>query len=325
MVSSSMTYTFTFNFFLMVFSVAYAFKFVSLRRHKSSMRYDWGRDCDRLAPFLKVLFTAAFAIQLGLLLSFRNIYDDFYWHIILISNLCIIFIILSFIIFALSNFWRSNSKKIHKMSNVGMFLFLGIANVGFVGDFITLLFILEIIGVIYYFFFLTFTIPTKGVALKYKNLLSYYLWSSFVILLVYSIFLIYTMYSLGTLNFFEISCLIQDDSGNKLLWLTLISIIFWKVGAPGFHFFKMEIYQFLPFYVLLMFSLYTLFVNFVILCYVIFNFYPCLIFNNFLLLTFVGFMNVMLLYRGSNFNCFYQFMAYSGVNTWGTLIMFSFV
>ena len=130
-------------------------------------------------------------------------------------------------------------------------------------NYIVLLLSLETITTLYYFFFLKTTKEVNFSLIKYKNLISYYLWLSFFTLLFFSFNLIVLTYSYGTLNFLELRFFNLEHK----YYILLLIAFFWKLGVPLFHFFKLELYRYLDFISLVLFSIISLSINSFILLY----------------------------------------------------------
>lgn len=201
-----------------------------------------------------------------------------------------------------------------------LFSFVTVANFYFVTNLITFIFILELIGVTYYFFFLNKLTTSSMTFIKYKNLISMYLWTSFAILILIFMCSLVTAYSVGTLGFSELGYVSFMHS--NINWHILIFGLFWKIGAPGFHFFKLQIYQFLPVYANMLFSTLSLFINFFLYHFVIMAIISSSIFIKPVFLLYILIVNIYLLIRVQKNIAFYDFFGYSSINTWATLLLF---
>jgi len=94
-----------------------------------------------------------------------------------------------------------------------------------------------------------------------------------------------------------------------------LASIFLKVGVPGFHFFKLELYRLLSVVSLLLFSLFTLFINFFILAFIMINYHDVLLNFNQTYLVYLLVVNILLLLRGYLVDSVFNFLALSSVNT----------
>lgn len=178
-------------------------------------------------------------------------------------------------------------------------------------DFITLLLILETITTLYYFFFLQHSKSSNYSLIKYKNLISQYLWLSFFTLIFFMLNIFIFIFIFGTLNFNELISL----NINKTYFFFLIIAFFWKLGLPLFHFFKLELYQFLNFPSLVLFSTLTLVSNSFLFIYTIFLLNTIVSLSNFLI--FLIFMfNLIFLIQGLEKIQIFYFFALSSINTW---------
>jgi hypothetical protein len=111
----------------------------------------------------------------------------------------------------------------------------------------------------------------------------------------------------------------------SVLWHLIILVLLWKTGAPGFHFLKFELYQYMPVYTLIAFSVISLFVNFFVLQFLASIIWYVLISFRFSFLVYVLVVNVLLLIRGLGLTSFYQFLGLSALNTTTLLFMFFLV
>lgn len=152
----------------------------------------------------------------------------------------------------------SNNTNIHMVvvSLVIFFYFLF-----FLKSFLTLFFFIELYGVIYYFFFITNYSLTSQTILKYKNGILLLLWNNFLTTFFLGLGCFYISKYFGTTNFEELATI----ANSSLYVYVFLCGLFWKLGLPVFHFFKIEIYKFLLKENVFMFSILTTLVNVVIL------------------------------------------------------------
>lgn len=185
-----------------------------------------------------------------------------------------------------------------------------------VTSFLTLFFFIELYGVLYYFLFLTSYNFTNQTVLRYKNGLLLLLWNNFLttFFLAFGCFLI-TRFS-GSTNFFELSFLTVNHWG---VYIFLFGL-FWKLGLPVFHFFKLEVYKYLLKENVFLFSILTTTIN-VVLFYVCFT--QPIIFNSIYLYNSILFgvlFAVLLAALNLKLSNFLQFLALSGVFTLTTVM-----
>lgn len=131
----------------------------------------------------------------------------------------------------------------------------------FVKSFLTLFFFVELYGVVYYFFFLTNYSLTSQTILKYKNGILLLLWNNFLTTFFLGLGCFFISKHFGTTDFRELSVI----TTNSLYIYIFLCGLFWKLGLPMFHFFKVEVYKFLLKENVFMFSILTTLVNVVIL------------------------------------------------------------
>lgn len=186
-------------------------------------------------------------------------------------------------------------------------------------EYITLLLIIETITTLYYFFFLKYSKDKTVTLIKYKNLISQYLWLSFFTLVFFVINTILWVYLYGTLNYTQLSYFLQ----NKFFCIFILIAFFWKLGLPIFHFYKLELYQFLNFLNLIIFSLTSLIVNSILFIYLLYiinlnftiTYTPILIILMF---------SLILMFQGVDKLSVFYFFAISSINTWIFFLIISF-
>lgn len=212
----------------------------------------------------------------------------------------------------ISNTTSYNNSIYVTLPSFGIFLSL----LFFVNSFLTFFFFIELYGVLYYFCFLTSYGFTSQTILKYKNGLLLLLWNNFLTTFFLAMGCFFLVKNNGTSNFTE---LIFVNGSFLGVYLFLFGL-FWKLGLPLFHFFKLEVYKYLLKENIFLFSILTTLVNFLL-------FYVCLtqtiIFcavyslNFFLVvLTFA----IMLLVINLKLVNFLHFFAFSGVFTLSTIL-----
>lgn len=212
-----------------------------------------------------------------------------------------------------------DKMEMHLMFLILLLFFVSMASVFYIKTYFGLFLGLELFGVIYYFFFLHNLSTGNLTAIRYKNLLSNYLWMSFFLLVILVVFLYYVVYRFGTLDFEELICV---NRKTPEIWHFIVLIALWKLGAPGFHFFKLELYQYLPLYTLLIFSVVSIFVNGFILQFLVTHIWPILVTHRNYFLIYVLIVNSVLLMQNLFTTSFYQFLGLSTLNTITMFLMF---
>lgn len=209
------------------------------------------------------------------------------------------------------------------ISTVMLWLHVPLTSLFFIHDFIAFLLVLEFLATVYYFFFLTFFSERVITLIKFKNLISNYLWISFFTLICFFCAMLVIVRAGGSLAFVEMFSLTYKL--NSVAWKLFLGAFLWKVGSPGFYFFKLEIYQYLPTTSLLFFSLSGILLNSFIFYFFFTNCFFILHSLHFVLLCFILVTNSVLLLRGTRIDSLYQFLGLSAVNTWALLLLFFFM
>lgn len=124
----------------------------------------------------------------------------------------------------------------------------------------------------------------------------------------------------GSLDFNEVNSLYNNVSYHS--WLFLFSALLIKLGVGGFHILKFQVYKHLSSFFILFFSMYSFYINAVILVYIFLYFWTVL-FNSYQFLLYVIlFFNFLILVNSIKLYSFYQFLAFSTINTWLLLFLF---
>ena len=212
------------------------------------------------------------------------------------------------------------SNQLNLIHNLSLWFYLALTSLLVIDNFITLLLLLEFIGVLYYFFFLEQISPEVRSFTKLKNMLNSYLWLSFFTLVFLFLSFLKICSEVGTLNFIEISFLSNNVSG--LSWSLLFLGFFLKLGVAGFHILKFEVYKHISSFYIIFFSLYTFYLNSAIFFFLFTHFWSIYIIYEQQLICFMLLFNLLLLTNGLRVYAFYQFLAFSTINTWSLMILF---
>lgn len=186
----------------------------------------------------------------------------------------------------------------------------------FVDSFLTLFFFIELYGVLYYFCFLTSYGFTSQTVLKYKNGLLMLLWNNFLTTFFLALGCFFIIREAGTSNFTELIFVNESFVGCFLFLFGL----FWKLGLPVFHFFKLEVYKYLLKENIFLFSILTTLVN-LLLFYVCFT--QVVVFSaiySINILSIILVFSILLILTNIKVVNFLQFFAFSGVFTLTTVL-----
>ncbi len=218
-----------------------------------------------------------------------------------------------------------NKDKLVNMLFISIVLcfYLFICEFFFITNFLAFLVILELLAIMYYFFFLVNIEKSYSSFLKIKNLIISYLCLSFFTLVCFFLGLLLVFYYIGTVNFKEIKLL--SNFLPFFIWFIFLTGLCWKLGVPGFHFFKLQIYSYLPLNVIILFSLFSTVVNNFVLIFFLIEFSYVYVNFSYIYLIFVLISNIVLLILNFKDDSFYHFLAYSALNTWTTVFMFCLV
>lgn len=182
-----------------------------------------------------------------------------------------------------------------------------------VKSFLVLLFFIEVLSVYYYFFFLNFlkTNRTWSVS-KYKNFLLYYLWNSFLTTLFFGLGLALLLWKTGTLDYIELTYFTPTTTNLGVFFIILG--LFWKLGFPGFHFFKIQLYLFLDEAAIFFFTIFITLINVILFCYFV-SLDVVIIFLTTYYFSYIIFFLLIVLPLFFKLESFYTFLAVSSVIT----------
>lgn len=243
-------------------------------------------------------------------LGYHNVFF-FLFFFFLVSNLIFVNLVKNYKYF---------NKQLNLIHNLSLWFYLGLTSLLIIDNLITLLLLLEFIGILYYFFFIEQVSPEVRSFVKLKNMLNAYLWLSFFTLIFLFLAFLKICSEIGTLDFVEISYLSNNVS--NLSWFLLFVGFFFKLGIAGFHILKFEVYKHISSFYIIFFSLYTFYLNSVIFYFLFVHFWSIFIVIHQYLIGFVLFFNLLLLTNGLKIYAFYQFLALSTINTWSLMILF---
>lgn len=181
-----------------------------------------------------------------------------------------------------------------------------------ISNMLSFLLVLEVISVLYYFFLLSSTSISDLSIIKYKHLLLLYLVSSVITTLFFFISFFFFYFSYGTIHFYELSILPNVTFMAEFL---LIVSILWKLGVPGFHFFKLEIYQYLSVSIVILFSIFSLILGSSLLIFIMYKLYFRLVVVLKAVVGGVILSACLLLSVGLRYTTLNQFIAYSTLST----------
>ncbi len=198
------------------------------------------------------------------------------------------------------------------LSILFLFSFLLVENL------IIFLLLLELVAVLYYFFFLNYLDKVYFSLIKYKNFLILYLLSSFITTIFFCIGLVFLSIEVGSLHFLQLNYMTVGSCYGFIFILISLS---WKLGLPGMHFFKLELYTYLPLTLIFFFSSTSILLNLFIFILFFNIFFGILSTYLFLLSLFILLSINVLLSRGFRGISGYQFIAYSALVTLVVIIL----
>lgn len=225
--------------------------------------------------------------------------------------------VLIYILFLIKK--QVNTTTNNLIISISLWFYLLFITFPYINNLIIFFLALETISVLYYFFFLHQTSSNLTTFIKLKNLLANYLWLSFLTLITFVGCITICFSNVGTANFSQLTA--AQNFISQISWYFLLASIMWKIGSPGFHFFKLELYQYLPLHTLIFFSLISVYFNTYLLLFFFYNFLLYFVYHKYSTLIIILIINIFLLIRGLKLNSFYQFLGFSAINTWTTILL----
>lgn len=288
-------------FYFLCYDYAYSFlKFFKVDKLTHAVNVN---QFNSYTIFLFVYFFSA--------LLFNKNYSNFSFFFLLFT---IFFLSITFIVL------NSYIKKTKNNKNVMVFIvpLFSVFLLFFLwsNSFLYLFFLIEIYGVLYYFTFLTNYQLTNQTLLKYRNNLLLFLWNNFLTTMFLGVSCFFFFKFFGTTSFSELFLLTRNTN---IVYFFMIGL-FWKLGLPLFHFFKLELYKYLLNENLFIFSVLTALINIFIFLYC-FNLniiFSSIYSNNFIIILLVFFINILIF--NLKLQSFLVFFAFSGVITLTTLL-----
>ena len=189
----------------------------------------------------------------------------------------------------------------------------------FIKNFIIFFLFIELYSIIFYFFFINKNNNIN--LLQYKNMILFYLFNNFFSTIMFLLGIYFIIFYHGTLNFLELSYLKKTPHIEIYL---IISSFLIKLSLPGFHFLKIEIYKYLAFDSIIVYSVVTLVLNYV---FILTFFNQNIIYINiskYRLFNLIIMLSILIIIQKLKLNNFYEFIAYSGFST-NVLIVINYI
>lgn len=229
----------------------------------------------------------------------------------------LLFIPVIVVLFFIKFLLKLNSNHTLVMLNIIVFTILFI----YISNFIILFIFLEFYSIIFYFYLLQYSKFEMITLIKYKNNLLLYLFNNFIISILFMFAIAHLLYNYGTVQFTELSFF--HNTQNIYLISILLSIIV-KLSLPGFHFLKIEMYKYLTLDNVIIFSVITLFVNFLLINFLLNINLVANVFSSYRILNLILILSILILIQKLKINTFQEFIAYSGFAT-NNLIILNFI
>lgn len=191
----------------------------------------------------------------------------------------------------------------------------------YIHNFITFFIILEFYSILFYFYLLNTSNTKELLLIKYKNNLLLYLFNNFLISIFFMFFISQIIYSYGTVNFHELTLFFYQ---NNIFFILLLLSLLIKLSLPGFHYLKIEMYKYITLENVIIFSITTLFVNFLLINFLFTTNLLTNIFSMYKILITVPLISIFIFIQKLKVNSINEFVAYSGFAT-NNLILLNFL
>lgn len=163
-----------------------------------------------------------------------------------------------FVSFITKNIFIKNTNHLFIILNI----FLASLLSSYINNFILFFIVLEFYSIVFYFYLLNYQNNQELVLIKYKNNLLLYLFNNFLISTFFMLFMSQLIFQYGTVNFQELKLFLYH---NDIFFNLLLISICLKLSLPGVHYLKIEMYKYLSLEDVVIFSITTLFVNFLLI------------------------------------------------------------
>lgn len=265
--------------------------------------------------YVQLFFLISFKLTPGMMLSNNN-------NLLIFISLFVLLIIISGILIFIQH--SVQTWELVSYSNISLIVCI-IALIGFlfINNLLTLVFVLELMSLAYYFFFLNILDLNSSTSLKYKSFLSNYLMMSFFTTMFLILSITFIIFKVGVVNFKDIVFL--SENLNPTVWIIFLTAFLFKLGVGGFHFYKLEIYQLLPYHEVILFSVLSFFVNTFIILFLVSNLWHSNFFIGSFFFSYVCVWNIYLLLVNFKQLTFGQFFALSSFNAVLMLLFFSLI
>lgn len=244
----------------------------------------------------------------------------FFFLTLKISDMNIFFSLILIFVF-INKFINKFLKNYIYILNFNLLIFLILFF--FVNNFIIFYLFIELYAILFYFFFLNVNFNFKNLYLiKYKNSLMLYLFNNFLTSILYLFGLNFLISNYGTINFVELT-FFSNTIINWQLYLLVISFLL-KMSFPGYHFLKIELYKYLDVSIVILFSIITLYINYL---FTIFFFNQNIIFfiiNYYKYITLLLLVSIFFFIHKLKISNFQEFISFSGFAT-NNLIILNFI
>lgn len=222
-----------------------------------------------------------------------------------------------FVSFITKNIFGKNTTHLFIVMNIFLLSLLS----SYINNFILFFIVLEFYSIVFYFYLLNYENSQELVLIKYKNNLLLYLFNNFLISTFFILFMSQLISQYGTVNFQELKLFLYHN--NIFFNLLLISICL-KLSLPGVHYLKIEMYKYVSLEDVVIFSITTLFVNFLLINFLnSFNFIASIL-GVYKITIVLLFLSVFILIQKLKITTFNEFIAYSGFAT-NNLILLNFI
>lgn len=301
-------WSYLFIFSYVYVEIFYSLLFVSIFKSLKSYNINFSKKIHYYL-FKNQIFQVTLNLNIIYLLSLKIDY----------CNTNILSFILVYLLLSKLFYTYTNYNILFVNFNIVLFLIF----ILYINSIVVFFLFIEFYSILFYFFFLNnIKKLTSTTLLQFKNMLLLYLVNNFFVTILFLFGLNAIIEQYGTANFVELNYFNTQQCSWSTYSLFIAFIL--KLALPGFHFLKLEIYKYLNNTTVIIYSVITLFINYLLM---IFFFTHNFMFNILVTFKLPNLMILLVLFVFMNklkLTSFQEFIAYSGFAT-NNLILLAFV
>lgn len=168
--------------------------------------------------------------------------------------------------FLFRNYYTQPKNLINYNMYIGLLFFPLVYCATLSTNFIVFFLFIELFGYLFYLQFLQFFTKNNNKTAHYFDNLLLYFWVNFFGSVIFVVFIIFVFFKFTTVDFISLTGYSKNLQNIFYIFLLGFSL---KIGMPGFHFFKMELYKNLKLDAIVNFSFFSIFGYLILLNFII--------------------------------------------------------